>query len=190
MVGWQDSLPPNLASQLDSFGIALLVSETQTLDRWIDSSRAIESALEVSQGVSQQWADALSRLREQYADRQAIQSVWLLWDRPLMVAGGSGYLNELMTLCGGVNPFGDINLAAPSIDPEALIRSAPDMLIGTSNGFDAFEDYPSIPAIRDQALWSPPPNLLARPGPSLVQGTQQLCHAIDERRRDLAQNRL
>ena len=185
VIAWQDSLPAHLSQQLAAFDIPVLVSNTRTLQDWLNSSRDLEIALTGVSEHSDSWRVAFQQLRNEYADSPPVNTLWLLWDRPLMVVGGVGYLNEAIQLCGGENPYGDLALIGPTIDPESVIRSNVELIIGNPEWASLFAEYTEIPAIANQQIWQPEGNGLARPGPSLIDGLQQLCQRVDITRKSL-----
>lgn len=179
VIGWQESVKPGLIEQLAAFGIPLLQTRTRTLDDWIDSTRDIADRLGLDPAPISAWANGLADLEAEYSNRSAVSTVWIFWDRPLMVSAGAGFTSELMQICGARNVFADLNLTTATIDPEALIRSAPNLLIGQSDWAERWQwDAPP-------RLWEPPADILARAGPHLPQGAAELCAAVDSVRKSL-----
>jgi len=104
-----------------------------------------------------------------------------LWSDPIMAAGGPSFTNTLIEKAGGINVFSAINLEAPHVNVEAVIRAKPDIIV--------------IPKAQNnneerQAFWRKwlheqpvqfvivEPDLLHRPGPRLVDGLIQLHEAF------------
>ena len=185
VVAWRDSLPDYLPERLKQFDIQLLISDTSTLDTWQQSNRQIAQSLGADPSSIDRWNAKLDDLSRRYREAAKVSMAWLLWDRPLMVVGNRGYLNDIIQLCGGRNLFDQVDATNPTIDPERMIRAAPELLVGKREWTDKFGAWQQIPAIRDQAVWTPPNDLLSRPGPKLVQGIQATCQAIDLRRNSL-----
>lgn len=185
VVAWEDSLPPYLGRQLEPFGVELLISRTSSLQTWRESTTNITQHLSGDAHVPEAWWQQLQGLRSEYGMREPVTIAWLIWDRPLMVAGGRGYIDEAIRLCGGQNLFSTIDATNPTIERERLIRSQPQMMVGDAQWLSEFSPWSSIPAVSKDGFWSPPPDLLSRPGPSLVEGIRALCKAIDKRREAL-----
>lgn len=179
VIAWQDSLKPGVKTQLERFGIQVLVSQTQSIQQWLSSSRQIAMELELTSDPIQLWENELKRIESLYARRQPIPTAWLFWDRPIMVAGNLGFTSEVMGICGLQNVFEDIGLVTATIDPEQLLRRSPRALIGRAEPIDPtlWESSPMI--------WEPPSDSLSQPGPALPQGILTLCEALDPIRSSL-----
>ena len=179
VIAWQDSLKPGVQTQLERFGIQVLVSQTQSIQQWLNSSRRIAMALGLNSDPIQAWESELKRIESLYAHRQPIPTAWLFWDRPIMVAGNRGFTSELMGICGLQNAFEDIGLVTATIDPEQLLRQSPQVLIGRAETIDlSMWDSPPF-------IWEPPSDHLSQPGPTLPQGILTLCEALDPIRSSL-----
>ena len=179
VIAWQDSLKPGVQTQLERFDIRILVSQTQSIEQWLSSSRQIAMELGLSSDPIQAWENELKRIESLYAQRQPIPTAWLFWDRPIMVAGNRGFTSEIMGICGLQNAFEDIDLVTATIDPEQLLRRSPQVFIGRAETIDlSLWDSPPL-------IWEPPSEHLSQPGPTLPEGILALCEALDPIRSSL-----
>ena len=179
VIAWQDSLKPGVQTQLERFEIKVLVSQTQSIEQWLSSSRQIAMALGLSSDPIQAWESELKRIESRYARRQSIPTAWLFWDRPIMVAGNQGFTSEIMRICGLQNAFEDIDMVTATIDPEQLLRRSPRVLIGRAESID-LKMWDKSPII-----WEPPSDSLSQPGPALPKGIRVMCEALDSIRSSL-----
>lgn len=107
-----------------------------------------------------------------------------IWGDPIFTIGGKHLISEAIALCGGVNVFADLGVAAPVVDAEAVIAAAPDVIVAGADDakrppwLDSWLRWPQIPAVRDHRLRVVDANLLHRAGPRFAQGVAQLCDAI------------
>ena len=182
VIAWQDSLPASLARQLNAFGITLLISNTRSLEDWINSTRQLEQALGPANPVAEKWQAGFDQLRTRFADSDPVATVWVIWPKPLMVVGGQGFQSELLALCGAKNPFGTVRQVAPTVDPEQLIRAQPALIVGSPEARTQIAEWPTLAG---RAYWSPDNDHLSRPGPALLGATATLCEQIDNRRNNL-----
>ena len=53
---------------------------------------------------------------------------WQVWDDPLMTAGKNSFINDIITLAGGINIFGEENSDYPIISDEAVIAAKPQFI--------------------------------------------------------------
>jgi iron complex transport system substrate-binding protein len=107
-----------------------------------------------------------------------------IWGEPIFTIGGGHLISQAIALCGGVNVFGDLAVAAPVVDIEAVIAAAPEVIVAGADDakrpawLDAWKRWPQIPAVRDGRLRVVDANLLHRPGPRFADGVAALCAAI------------
>ena len=179
VIAWQDSLKPGVQTQLERFEIKVLVSQTQSIEQWLSSSRQIAMALGLSSDPIQAWENELKQIESRYARRQNIPTAWLFWDRPIMVAGNQGFTSEIMRICGLQNAFEDIDMVTATFDPEQLLRRSPWVLIGRAESID-LKMWDKSPII-----WEPPADSLSQPGPALPKGIRVMCEALDPIRSSL-----
>lgn len=105
-----------------------------------------------------------------------------IWHDPLTTAGKGSFIDELITLAGGVNIAGDTKRAYSIFSPEEIIKRNPDCiilaymdkeqpakLIGGRFGWDG------ISAVKNNRLYNDiNPDLLLRPSPRLTQGLKEI----------------
>ena len=179
VIAWQDSLKPGVQAQLERFEIKVLVSQTQSIEQWLNSSRQIAMELGLNSDPIQAWESELKRIESRYARRQSIPTAWLFWDRPIMVAGNLGFTSEIMGICGLQNVFEDIDMVTATVDPEQLLRRSPQVLIGRAESIDLNMWHKSL------IIWEPPSDSLSQPGPALPTGILAMCKALDPIRSSL-----
>jgi iron complex transport system substrate-binding protein len=104
---------------------------------------------------------------------------------PIVSVGNGTFINELITLAGGVNVAAGSN-PYPRFSREQVISLAPDvMVISSMARATVFEQvkaqwmqWPAIPAVRNQAVHIAPSNIFDRPTPRLVIGLEQMARYI------------
>jgi iron complex transport system substrate-binding protein len=105
-----------------------------------------------------------------------------IWHYPLTTAGRGSFIDELLTLAGGVNIAYDTKRAYSIFSPEEVIRRNPDCIILTYMDKEKPAKlvgerfgWKGISAIKDNRLYSDiNSDLLLRPGPRVVQGLKEI----------------
>lgn len=109
-----------------------------------------------------------------------------IWGTPLFTVGGHHLISQAITLCGGENVFGALEVAAPVVTEEAVIAARPQVIVAGADDarrpawLDAWKRWPEIPAVRDGRLRVVDANFLHRAGPRFARGVVQLCAALRE----------
>ena len=52
-----------------------------------------------------------------------------VWPQPLMTAGKGSFMDQCITICGGINCTGDLPQPYPRVNPERLLLAKPDIII-------------------------------------------------------------
>ena len=134
----------------------------------------------------------LATLTATYRDTAPVSVFYQVWDQPLISAGGSELINDIITLCGGRNIFADIALVAPKVSIEAVLARNPSAIIASGmdierpEWLDDWTRWPAITAVSNNNLFFVPPELLQRHTPRALLGAQMMCEQIAEARTALA----
>ncbi|MGB9659014.1 MAG: ABC transporter substrate-binding protein [Nitrososphaerales archaeon] len=115
---------------------------------------------------------------------------WMSWHDPLMSAGGPSFINALIEAAGGVNIFGSVNIAWPTVSPEEVLAQNPDVIAfseghpGISNVNDLLSLFPSwseIKAVKEGRVFAVP-KFFIQPGPRTAEAIEifaELIHGIE-----------
>lgn len=104
------------------------------------------------------------------------------WDSPLMTAGKGSFINELITLAGGINIANDLSRPYSIFSSEEVIKRNPDCIIlaymknsDLPKTISARLGWQDIAAVRNNRIYNDiNPDLLLRPGPRVVEGVRQI----------------
>jgi iron complex transport system substrate-binding protein len=105
-----------------------------------------------------------------------------IWNDPLMTVGGGSFIDELVTLAGGVNIASDTKRSYVYFSPEQVIKRNPNCIILTYMSKDRplktvgeRLGWQEISAVKNNRVYNDiDPDLLLRPGPRLVEGLKEL----------------
>jgi iron complex transport system substrate-binding protein len=109
---------------------------------------------------------------------------------PLMSAGPNTFIDELITLAGGVNAFHDLNARYQTVSSEAVIEKDPDIMIfpdkymGREHFSETLEDVNNRPgwelisAVQNGAIYEIESDIISRAGPRLADALEILAKMI------------
>jgi iron complex transport system substrate-binding protein len=123
----------------------------------------------------------LAALGRQYAHAETVPVFYQVWDHPIMTVGGTHWISDALALCGARNVFADIKAASPVVSREAVLRRAPELILGGSDAPDLrqqWQRFASLPAVKNQAFVRVDADRLHRPTPRLIEGVAGLCAAV------------
>ena len=104
------------------------------------------------------------------------------WNDPLMSAGKGSFIDELITLAGGINISHDVKRPYSYFSPEQVIRRNPDCIIlaymvneDAAKAIKKRLGWEEIAAVKNNRIYNDiDPDILLRPGPRLVKALVEL----------------
>lgn len=174
--------------RMEELGLSVLVIESATLD---DLFTSIEIVAEVTgvpeNGASliasiQERVDAVKAVVEGISDEERVKVYYEVYSDPLMSAGRNAFVNEIISMAGGINIFGEIEENYPQISAEVVAERQPDIILypdfhGTADlmieAMMARPGWENIPAIVNSDVYGITDDSFARPGPRVVEAVEE-----------------
>ncbi|MCD0504304.1 cobalamin-binding protein, partial [Bordetella petrii] len=131
----------------------------------------------------------LAALSARYAGRAPVRVFIQAGLQPIYTLNGASIVSDAVRLCGGVNVFADAPVLAPQVSLESVLAARPDAVVagafGPTDGAANLRAWRAhgLPAALHGQVYGLDADSLYRPGPRLVDATEQLCAAIDKARR-------
>lgn len=109
-----------------------------------------------------------------------------IWREPLMTVGKGSFVDELITLAGGINIAHDVDRPYAYFSSEQVIRRDPDYIILTymdaaspAKNIGGRFGWENISAVRRGRVYNDvDPDIFVRPGPRLVKGLEEIYKRI------------
>ena len=173
--------------RLKALGLRPFALSEGMIDRVIDGIDTVGNILGL-QEVAAARTDSLRAIVKGIrgrADSSTPVTTFIVIDKsPLMTTSG-GFIGSLVEAAGGENIAKDDPIAYPLYSRELLMRKRPDIILipATSDDISAelLELYPEWEQLQAEGkarLRTVPVNLIARPGPRIVEGLQQVFDAL------------
>ena len=195
VVAWLSGNARPQLRQLEHFGIPVFYSEPREIDdiaRNLLALGRLAGSLAQAQAAARSFRDGVRALREQYAGRRPVTVFYQVWPQPLMTLNGQHMISHWLRLCGAENIFAGLPDLAPTVDPEAVLKADPEVLIagrhpGKSADWTArWRHWKGLKAVRAGHLYTVPADWLERQTPRALQAARLLCEDIDKARRESA----
>lgn len=199
---WQRGALGREIGLIGAAGIAVFQLEPRRLDevpRAIERLGALLGTGSVAGRSAAELRAGLDALRQRHAGAEAVRVFYQVWQRPLMTIGGVQLIDDVIALCGGVNIFARLDVAAPTVSAESVLAADPEAIVTadeTGGAAPAWRRAPDLPSL---AAWRRHPNLTAvrhgwlftlngdtisRQGPRVATGAASMCALLDEVRRE------
>jgi len=109
-----------------------------------------------------------------------------IWHEPLMTAGKGSFVDELITLAGGINIAHDVKRPYSNFSAEKVISSNPRCVIMTYMDKEMplklvanRSGWAGIDAVKNKQVFNDiSPDILLRPGPRITQGLKELYNKL------------
>lgn len=188
-IGIKDGNPLAVVEQLQALNIAVFAVDPHDIETVIQSVDAIGGLLSARNKADTLIADMRARIARVRAKTSALERkptvFFQIGVSPIVSVGNATFINELITLAGGVNAAAG-TAPYPRFSVEQVIALAPDVMVISSMARAAvfeqvkadWEKWPAIPAVRNGAVFIAPTNLFDRPTPRLVEGLELLAGMI------------
>lgn len=191
VVIWAGGNAPRLVRQIKALGLASFSINARTLEAVAADIRSL-GRISGNESQAALYADRftarLERLRRAYQGQPPVRVFFEIWRNPLMAIGGQQVINSVIELCGGRNIFADVPAPAPVISMEMLLAGNPDAIIASvPEGQTAasrqamvayWRQWPMLSAVRKNQLFAVASDLIARPGPRILDGAEQICQFL------------
>jgi iron complex transport system substrate-binding protein len=142
-----------------------------------ERARAVVAAMEAE-------AEALRQVRPERPVRIYLE--W--WPRPMFSPGRDSYADELISIAGGVNVFGDRPGASVRIEPEELVTADPELCFVSWCGVAEAKLDPGnlversglegLAAARAGRVYALDERFSGRPGPRMLEAARRMAAAI------------
>ena len=114
------------------------------------------------------------------------QVFWETWDDPLMTAGPTTFISQLITLAGGRNIFSDVQESWPTVSHEELLHRNPDVLMSSDTHEDKFTieqmrsrtGWSELNAVKDNRVYLLDGDMVSRPGPRIVTALETIAVSL------------
>ena len=176
-----------LRTKLENLGIKVFVIDPSTLDGVYTDLTGLGRLVGVSAQATKVVADMKLRAGavEQRVAGLTRPAVFVeIYSKPLMTAGKSTFIDDLVGLAGGTNIGSAAGSGYPAFSSEVLFKDNPDVYIATTGSMASptqiakRSGYDGLKAVKNGRVYVIEDNLLVRPGPRLVDGLEQLARAI------------
>ena len=188
-IATRDGNPQDVIAKLEALKIPVYVVNPKDLNTVVDTVVEIGQLLNASQrgqDLAHDLRARIERVKSRVAEAQQRPRVFFqIGIVPIVSAGTSTFIHELITTAGGHN-LAEGPTPYPRFSREQVLALQPEVIIITSmTRGQAFEpvraewnQWGSLPAVRNQRVFIVDSNLFDRPTPRLIEGLEILARLI------------
>jgi iron complex transport system substrate-binding protein len=167
--------------KLEELGVAVYVSNPRSLEGVLESINKIGDVIDVADSAGR-LTDALRNRTASIASRVAAAarpSVFvILGTEPLITAGATSFISDLVNRAGGASISAEVNGDYPQYSLETAVAKQPEIIFLQAGGNVLPDRLGETPAARSGRVYNLDDDLLLRPGPRIVDGLEQMTAKI------------
>lgn len=191
IVAWGSGNTGGQVAQLERFKLPVFSSEPRSPADVASSLRRLGTLSGHESAAEKTATDleaGLAALQRQFSGRAKVTVFYQIWHEPLQTINREHNISAVISLCGGKNVFDTLPTLAPTLAREAVLRADPQVILGSgSDGqrpqwLDDWRRWPQLRAVKYEALYDIPPELMQRPTPRLLEGAQRVCAVLEQAR--------
>jgi len=191
VIGWVTGNPPEQIEAVRDLRIPVFSIEPRSFEgvsSTVERLATLAGTEEEGFSEADRFRTGIAALEKQYQGAEPVPVFYQVWDEPLMTVNDEHLIGKVISLCGGVNVFGDLDRLVPRISAEAVIGANPEAILAGGMGEEnrhwltRWEAFPSIDATAKENLYFVPPSLIQRPTPRMLEGSQLFCEKLDDAR--------
>ena len=175
---------------LENMGLAIVIILAETLDEIINNIGVIGNLTDAeTKGV--EIMTALTTDMEDITDKTStinenitVDCYFEIWETP-MVAGGSSFIDDMITKAGAINIFGDLSLEWPTVQHEWVIGSDPDAIFITEHSAPWYSQavcdrtgYNVVNACINARVYLGNDDIYLRPGPRIIMALENMTRYL------------
>ncbi len=190
ILAWSGGNPSRQLAQIEALGIAVFHDGTHRLGQLpavLERLGVLTGRTAAANAVAESYRRRLAVLESRFARKRPVRVFFQVWEQPLMTVSREQVISDALRVCGAVNVFASLPALVPAVDEEAVLAANPELIVTTagsgSHALARWLRWSRIEAVKNRQLVVLPRDLLDRPGPRLVEGTEALCRAVDGARK-------
>ncbi len=182
----------DIAIAIEGLGIPVIMTEASSFDGIPDSIALIGKIVgeeEEAKRIILDMQNIIDGVKDRTIDSEKPEIFYIAWIDPLITTGSDTFVDDVITISGGLNIAEEI-IGWTHYSTEELINRNPDMLIvawHANNEGISKEEIMADPILRNldcvkkgNIYIMKDDNLISRPGPRIVEGVQEMAKAIED----------
>jgi iron complex transport system substrate-binding protein len=162
-----DRMPTYVRQQCGIMGIRILNLKLDTIDEILNGMTTLGGAVG-DPGAGKQAAEGLRHkldtVRQRVLGRRPVRAIVVTGDDSFSLAGPGEFLDQILTIAGGVNAASKLGQPYPAVDQEMILTMAPDVVIRlvpdgdhkpqvVEQGNRIWDALTGVPAVRNHRVY-------------------------------------
>lgn len=192
VITWTGQTQPQVIALLERFGIKVAIFNAEDLKSLAKAFADIGATIQLKNAgtaLQQSFVTQLQAIIKHNAipaiKRHKPRVLLQLATHPIFVAGGSGILNDIVTQCGGVNVFKDIDNVSFQTNINAIVERNPNVIIMLSNitkwhidQTSMWQHWQDLLSVKNKHVFQLSSNGISQFSPQILTGVKNICDIL------------
>lgn len=188
---WSSGNGISTINRLKSLGFRVFSFEISRLENFpgvYQRLGVLTGRIDESKKMTNKFNRELESISNRFSKLEKVRTLYQVWDNPLMTVNNQHIISEIISICGGVNIFGNLDSLTPIISLEAVLSENPRVILSSGNEkdsrdlFEFWGKWKDVDAVKNKNLFLVPPDLLARQTFRILSGAEYLCQFLEQSR--------
>ena len=188
---WSSGNGISTINRLKSLGFRVFSFEISRLEDFPSVYRRLgilTGKIDESVKMTNKFASQLESITKRFSKLEKVKTLYQVWDKPLMTVNKQHIISEIISICGGVNVFANLDSLTPIINIETVLSENPQVILSSGGEeakrklFRSWQKWQEIDAVKNKNLFLVPPDLLARQTSRILSGAEYLCQFLEQSR--------
>jgi iron complex transport system substrate-binding protein len=190
IVAWRSGNPRGSLQRLAELGIPVYIAEPDSLESiasHLERLGALTGQQLSAAALAAEFRQQLAALRQRFQNEESVRVFYQVWNSPMISVGGTELINDIISVCGGLNIFAELP-TGPKVNLEDVLARNPQIIIASGSDESAphwlldWRRWPQLDAVKHQQLFAIPPDLVQRHSLRALQGAGLMCDYIQRAR--------
>src|SRR5437588_3347166 len=184
-----DNMRPDVLAKLEQLKIPVFVLFAKTLEDVLGHISTIGRMVghePEARRVVQRLRDRLADIRRRTASVRRVRTCYVVNTDPLISVANGSFIHHMIETAGGENVVGRARAPYPKVSVEEVLRQDPEVIlfpVGAAEGIPETEQqfwrrWPNLSAVAHHRLHQIRGELINRPGPRRVDGTELMARYL------------
>lgn len=188
VIAWSGGNPEAALATMEQLGLPVWRTDIDDIPAMAMMLRTLGTATDLDTealalAVERRW----NALQARYRGEQTLRYFYQVAERPLYTVNGRHLISTGLDACGAINVFATLPTLAPQVSRESVLQENPDVILAgrAENAEDPlahWRDWPRLTAVREDALFTLPADLINRATPRMLDAIEEACVRLDEHR--------
>jgi iron complex transport system substrate-binding protein len=187
VIGIPERLDRQRAARIEQLGLNFLSVKISTVNELFETISLLAKVVRkesAAKALLKSLRTQIADVKDQVSGAARRRVLVIVGYQPLIAAGAGGYIDDLISLAGGVNVAASAQQPWPVLSMEFVVAQAPEVIIEAGMGSERktketrWQDLGSLPAVRQARVHTYPSDKILRPGPRVGQALEELARLI------------